>query len=170
VRRAVDFFNEVSLIYGVVAEDACRYPNAGEGFPPNFEYRWAEDGNKTKPPLRVSSPQYVALAMNWVEGQISNPKLFPIEEAPAFLPGFKVIVRQILKRLFRVYAIIFNAHYEAIENVGAQAHLNLCFKHFMYFVYFYDLVDARELKALGGPTSLVLEEFKQEQAVLKGAK
>lgn len=42
----VDFFNEISVLYGLVATVAAeKYPNPGDGFPPGFEYRWG--GNQT---------------------------------------------------------------------------------------------------------------------------
>ena len=50
----VDFFNELSLLYGLVVKSAMeKYTQPGDGFPPGFEYRWSQPGKK---PLRVSSP------------------------------------------------------------------------------------------------------------------
>lgn len=45
---AVDFFNEVSLLYGIVADGAAQYDRPGEGFPPGFEYLWVPEGAKGK--------------------------------------------------------------------------------------------------------------------------
>lgn len=45
---AVDFFNEVSLLYGIVADGAAQYERPGEGFPPGFEYLWVPEGVKGK--------------------------------------------------------------------------------------------------------------------------
>lgn len=45
---AVDFFNEVSLLYGIVADGAAQYERPGEGFPPGFEYLWVPEGAKGK--------------------------------------------------------------------------------------------------------------------------
>jgi len=55
--NTVDFYNELSLLYGLAADDAKRFKKPGEGFPPNYEYRW-NDGN-SKQPIRVSSPEYI---------------------------------------------------------------------------------------------------------------
>lgn len=49
----VDFFNEVSLLYGICGEDGQRFNKPGDGFPPGFEYRWA-DGVKITKPMRWS--------------------------------------------------------------------------------------------------------------------
>ena len=35
--NTVDFFNEISLLYGLVADDGARFSKPGEGFPPGFE-------------------------------------------------------------------------------------------------------------------------------------
>lgn len=45
---AVDFFNEVSLLYGIVADGAAQYERPGAGFPPGFEYLWVPEGAKGK--------------------------------------------------------------------------------------------------------------------------
>ena len=45
--NTVDFFNELSLLYGLVSEQAQeKYSKPGEGFPSGFEYRWADGAGK----------------------------------------------------------------------------------------------------------------------------
>lgn len=45
--NTVDFFNELSLLYGLVVHSATeKYKNPGDGFPPGFEYRWSQPGKK----------------------------------------------------------------------------------------------------------------------------
>jgi hypothetical protein len=44
---------------------------------------------------------------------------------------FHSICSTIYKRFFRVYAHIYHAHFKQIQALGADAHLNTCFKHFM---------------------------------------
>jgi len=58
------------------------------------------------------------------------------------------IVKQIYKRFFRVYAHIYHSHFSRIVKVGAEAHLNTCFKHFIFFVKEFKLIDDKELKPL----------------------
>lgn len=38
--NTVDFFNEVSLIWGIITEAGIPQKAEGEGFPPGFEYSW----------------------------------------------------------------------------------------------------------------------------------
>lgn len=58
------------------------------------------------------------------------------------------MVKNIYRRLFRVYAHLYYSHFEKVVNIGAEAHLNTCFKHFILFVIEFDLVDRRELEPL----------------------
>lgn len=65
-----------------------------------------------------------------------------------FPKNFIVVSKTILKRLFRVYAHIYYNHFKQIINLGEEAHLNTSFKHFVYFVQEFSLVDRRELAPL----------------------
>jgi MOB kinase activator 1 len=57
-------------------------------------------------------------------------------------------VKNIFKRLFRVYGHMYHSHVESIIALGAEAHLNTCFKHFMYFILEFNLVERKELEPL----------------------
>jgi len=159
--NTVDFFNEISLLYGLVADDAARFTKPGDGFPPGFEYRWADGVNIVKP-MRCSSPEYVDYVMMWVEDQINNEDIFPVQETQAFPSDFKVYVRDIFKRLFRIFAIIYHKHFQTIEKLEAAPHLNTCFKHFMFFCLNFGLLDEKEMKALAGPSQRMKEEYEAQ--------
>jgi MOB kinase activator 1 len=47
-----------------------------------------------------------------------------------------------------VYAIVYSHHFLVLERIGAAPHLNTSFKHFMFFVWEYGLVEDKELAAL----------------------
>lgn len=47
----------------------------GKGFPPEFEYRWADP--KSRSNIVVSGPQYISLVIEWIEGEINNDTIFP---------------------------------------------------------------------------------------------
>jgi len=145
--NTVDFFNEISLLYGTITEfcsrSTCPVMSAG----PQYEYLWA-DGVKVKKPIKVSAPEYVDLLMSWVETQLNDEHIFPLQLGTPFPKNFQAIVRVIFKRLFRVYAHIYHSHFQKIVGLGAEAHLNTCFKHFIYFVYEFKLIDPKELQPL----------------------
>ena len=50
-----------------------------------------------------------------------------------FPHNFVDVVKVVFKRLFRVYAHIYHSHFKHVCSLGEEAHLNTCFKHFMYF-------------------------------------
>lgn len=106
--NTVDFFNEINLLYGVIAEfctdQACPVMCAG----PKYEYMWA-DGLTVKRPMAVSAPRYVDFLMTWVQNQLDDEKLFPTQLGVAFPVDFVERVQNIFKRLFRVYAHIVSS-------------------------------------------------------------
>eukprot|EP00981_Chlorochromonas_danica_P015280 scaffold11522_cov239-Ochromonas_danica.AAC.7 len=122
--NTVDFFNEVNLIWDIVNEIGVENVAVGAGFPPGFEYRWADSRNKS--PTACSGPQYVQHVISWVEGEINNEQLFPTSPSVPFPKNFL----------------------SSLERMGAVAHLNTSFKHFLYFVWEFDLVQPSELEAL----------------------
>lgn len=65
-----------------------------------------------------------------------------------FPKNFLTIAKTILKRLFRVYAHIYHQHFSEIVQLGEEAHLNTSFKHFIFFVQEFSLIDKRELAPL----------------------
>ena len=58
------------------------------------------------------------------------------------------IVKQIYTRMFRIFAIIYTHHFSKLEELGAVVHLNTSFKHYLFFVWEFDLVGERETDAL----------------------
>jgi MOB kinase activator 1 len=158
--NTVDFFNELAVLFGVVEEDTKRITKKGDGFPDGFEYRWA-DGVGIKTPIKCTSTEYIDYVMTWVEGQMNNEAIFPTSANSPFPKKFKKYVEIIFKRLFRIFAILYSTHHDAISTNNADAHLNTCFRHFMYFVFVFHLVDAREFKALPGLTVRIRKEYKE---------
>jgi len=145
--NTVDFFNEISLLYGTITEfctpATCPVMTAG----PQYEYLWA-DQVKVKKPIKVSAPEYVDLLMSWVETQLNDEHIFPLQLGTPFPKNFMQLVKVIFKRLFRVYAHIYHSHFQKVVGLGAEAHLNTCFKHFIYFVHEFSLIDPKELQPL----------------------
>ena len=103
-----------------------------------------------KKAIKVSAPEYVDYLMTWVQGQLDDETIFPskigrtppqhclialiFDAGVPFPKNFQSIVKNIFKRLFRVYAHIYHSHFQKIASLGEEAHLNTSFKHFIYFV------------------------------------
>ncbi|KAH9250068.1 hypothetical protein BASA81_012114 [Batrachochytrium salamandrivorans] len=95
--NTVDFFNELSLLYGLVSDQA--------------------------------QEKYV---------KIDDASIFPVNESEPFPPNFEQnYVKDMFKRMFRVFAIIYHRHFDKVQELDAAAHLNTCFKHFMFFAFWY---------------------------------
>lgn len=88
-----------------------------------------------------------------------------------FPKNFVLIAKTILKRLFRVsswfvtyiynsfviliyafytqvYAHIYHQHFVEVVQLGEEAHLNTSFKHFIFFVQEFSLIERKELAPL----------------------
>jgi MOB kinase activator 1 len=155
----VDFFNEISLLLGLVMEPLeKKYTQPGEGFPPGFEYRWLPPGKK---PIRVSSPEYIDYVMTWVDSQLDNESIFPVNEGDPWPEDFQEYAADIFKRLFRVFAILFHRAFDEFEKLEAQAHLNTVFKHFCFFAFEFKLLDSKETDALKAPVAALMADWKK---------
>ncbi|XXQ38344.1 Thioredoxin domain-containing protein [Plasmodiophora brassicae] len=145
--NTVHFFNAASMVYGTCtdfcSDESCPVMSAG----PKYEYLWA-DGNRVKKPIKVSAPKYIEFMFDWIDEQISNPTIFPVDDEVKFPKNFSHVVKNIFKRLFRLYGHIYYSHFEKIQDIGAEAHLNSCFKHLIYFINEFKLVDKKELAPL----------------------
>lgn len=68
---AVDFFNQINMLYGTITEfctpTECPMMSAG----PKYEYHWS-DGVQFKKPVKVSAPEYVDYLMTWVQNQLDD--------------------------------------------------------------------------------------------------
>ncbi|XP_076371461.1 MOB kinase activator-like 3 isoform X2 [Tachypleus tridentatus] len=160
--HVVDFFNRINLIYGTVTdfcrEDTCPTMSGG----PKFEYLWA-DRSKYKKPTHLPAPQYIALLMDWAETQINNDEVFPVTVDVPFPKNFIPTCKKILTRLFRVFVHVYIHHFESLVAIGAEAHVNTCYKHFYYFIREFDLVSQRELEPLAEMTRRICKDQLQKR-------
>ena len=81
------------------------------------------------------------------------------------LPGpfpktFIKFIRDIFKRMFRCFAIIYHTSQKSIAKAEATIYLKRCFRHFMFFVYEFKLVEPGELKALPSLALRLYKEYK----------
>eukprot|EP00462_Mataza_sp_D1_P013973 CAMPEP_0175167410 /NCGR_PEP_ID=MMETSP0087-20121206/28333_1 /TAXON_ID=136419 /ORGANISM="Unknown Unknown, Strain D1" /LENGTH=180 /DNA_ID=CAMNT_0016457309 /DNA_START=335 /DNA_END=878 /DNA_ORIENTATION=- len=140
--NTVDFFNEINMLYGSIAQlEVCTSltcPKMSAG--PN--------GVKIKKPIKVSAPEYADLLMQWVESQLNDESIFPVEYGTPFPKNFQQLVKNIFKRFFRIYAHIYHHHYKKIVEAEADAHLNTCFKHIYYFIDEFKLVGTEDMAPL----------------------
>ncbi|XP_060858341.1 MOB kinase activator 1B-like [Metopolophium dirhodum] len=145
--NTVDFFNQINMLYGTLTEfcteESCSIMSAG----PKYEYHWT-DGLSVKKPTKCSAPEYIDYLMTWVQDQLDDETLFPAKIGAPFPKKFLSVAKIILKRLFRVYAHIYHTHFDSVVRLSEETHINASFKHFIYFVQEFELIDERELAPL----------------------
>lgn len=62
----------------------------------------------------MPAPDYVDCLMNWVQSQLDDEAIFPSRVGVPFPNNFAAVVKSILRRLFRVYAHIYNHHFAQV--------------------------------------------------------
>lgn len=81
---AVDFFNQINMLYGTITEfcteQSCPVMSAG----PKYEYHWA-DGHTVKKPIKCSAPKYIDYLMTWAQDQLDDETLFPSKIGSPFI-------------------------------------------------------------------------------------
>ena len=82
----------------------------------------------------IESSADCQLLLQWVQAQLDDATIFPTEQDVPFPQDFREIVGNLFRRLFRVYAHVYHSHMERVVELSFEAHLNSCFKHFLYFV------------------------------------
>lgn len=104
-----------------------------------YEYHW-QDSNSSqyRKPTKMCAPDYVDCLMTWTQGMLDNEEVFPskvgeyaiverkktvnmittllliLSTGVPFPDNFQATVKSILRRLFRVYAHIYNHHFAQI--------------------------------------------------------
>lgn len=151
--NVVDFFNQINLLYGSITEfcspTTCPEMKATD----EFEYLWQDQG-KYKRPTKMPAPEYIEHLMTWVQSNIDNEQVFPSRIGLHFPKNFQATIRQLVKRLFRVYAHIYCHHYPVIVALGLDPHMNTSFKHYVLFIKEFDLESGKDFY---GPLSDMVE-------------
>ncbi|KAH9473007.1 hypothetical protein MJO28_001153 [Puccinia striiformis f. sp. tritici] len=160
--NTLDFYNQINMLYGTVTEfctpTECPVMSAGS----RYEYHW-HDGKEFKKATKVSAPEYVEYLMNWVQGFLDDEKIFPSKIGQEFPKTFKSTIQSIVRRLFRVYAHLYNHHFAQICALGIEAHLNTSYRHFYFFIDEFELIKKDELIPLAElNTSIVNAELAAE--------
>lgn len=78
-----------------------------------------------------------------------------------FPKTFSTLCKKILTRLFRVFVHVYIHHFDRIVSIGAEAHVNTCYKHFYYFVREFELISVKELEPLVEMTKRICTDLEQ---------
>ena len=141
--HTVDFYQLTTVLYGtlsaVCTQETCACMNCGS----TFEYLWRDPGQR---PVRLSANEYVMRLSQWMEEQIGDETKFPTTQGAEYPEDFQVHVKNIFRRLFRVYAHAYTSHYDCIVEMGVHTSFNTAFIHFMSFASEFELISVMELK------------------------
>lgn len=76
--------------------------------------------------------------------------IFSVSFTPGvpFPKNFQQVCKKMLSRLFRVFVHVYIHHFDSICSMGAEAHINTCYKHYYYFISEFNLIDHSELEPL----------------------
>jgi len=160
IENAVEIYKEIEFIYGVLkdycTEDTCPSMTAGR----RFEYLWA-DGDKYIQPVKLCAPEYVKKLMAWVQKGL-EPYVERIKKGTAGdYEGnreWRKALKNIFKRLFRVYAHIYHSHMKVVEELGVLKHLNTSFQRFIYFVREFKLISLQHMEPLADLIKKITEK------------
>lgn len=159
--HTLDFFNELNLFAGAIADmctpETCPTMSAGA-----FSFLWA-DGQEYKQPTKMSAPKYMQILLTWVDRQLADESFLPVQPGAEFPKDYRKGIRVIYKRLFRIYAHTFHSHYKELDEQSASEHLNYSFKHFIYFVKEFHLIDDDELQPLKDLVALLMQEKEKDK-------
>lgn len=75
-------------------------------------------------------------------------QLFPVTTDIPFPKSFQPQCKKILTRLYRVFVHVYVHHFDRIMSIGAEPHVNTCYKHFYYFVTEFELINEKEFAPL----------------------
>eukprot|EP00924_Labyrinthula_sp_SR-Ha-C_P006627 maker-scaffold_29-snap-gene-0.48-mRNA-1 protein AED:0.23 eAED:0.23 QI:118/1/1/1/0/0/3/208/261 len=151
--NTVEFHNEVQILYGVLATDneawadLCQQSvqKLGLGYPRNVKYMWKS--SRETLPKELPVDVYVDHVIIWANSQIENEDIFPTDEEIPFPENFQKHLKKIYQRIFRIYAIMYSNKCLR-ERKDVENNLEVCFKHFLFFVWKWELIDSKEWKCV----------------------
>jgi len=147
--NTTELYNTVMLCYGMISEfcteETCPIMSGG----PSVEYRWPMPSGKGKKetPQSLPAPNYVDNLAGWCFTQLNDTTVF-VKDGETYPKTFIPVCKKILGRLFRVFAHLYNCHWESVRTAKAEAHINTSFKHFYFFVKEFNLVDDKSMEPL----------------------
>ncbi|VEU19834.1 DEKNAAC100380 [Brettanomyces naardenensis] len=156
--HVVNFYNQINMLYGTITEfcspTTCPRMIATQ----EYEYLWQDPMNRRKPPVSLSAPGYVEALMTWIQSFLDDDSVFPTKMGVPFPRQFPALVRTIMKRLFRVYAHMYCHHFDEINELGLQTHLNTSLKHFVLFCREFQLLSPKDYGPMDELVARMLED------------
>ena len=153
-QHAVHFYDSIAMFYQRVSrictKASCPIMNAG----PKYHYHWKQ--STTGKLVQLNAPLYCHHLFQWILEQFNDRLVFPLPDSPtensvpmdSFAPVFRQVISSIFRRLFRVFAHLYYAHFTRLQSIGMAKPLNQRFLHFASFALYYHLIPPAELMPL----------------------
>lgn len=146
--HTIDFYNKINMLFSDVFETctpkSCPLMTAGST---TYLFR---NGKKYKKPTEVPASEYCEMSLDWIEEALNNESLFPTNFSlltPDGEKDFRHTIKEITKRIFRLYAHIFYSHYDTVKQLG-EAQILFGFKMFLAFALEFSLLKEKELEVM----------------------
>ncbi|XP_011681581.1 MOB kinase activator 2 isoform X2 [Strongylocentrotus purpuratus] len=141
--KTLSFFNNVNLLYGVLAGQFCTNDTCQSMMAPgNVIYQWHDDKGKK---MKCSAPQYIEFAMVNAQKHIDDETIFPTKYGKVFPSDFESVIQRILRLMFQVLEHIYFAHYEQMTRLDLHHHLNTIFTHMVLYAQEFKLLEQKEI-------------------------
>jgi MOB kinase activator 1 len=135
----IDFYNQLSCLWSPIVSactaSSCPEMTAGS----TAKYAW-QDNDRYRKPTMLPANEYITHVFLWVEQYMDDPKVFPEDARSPFPPNFLDVVKNIFKRLLRVYAHIYHHHRATVTEGNLEGHLNTSFRQFVFFAKEFQLI------------------------------
>ncbi|CAL6010571.1 Mob1/phocein_family protein [Hexamita inflata] len=127
---------------------SCQQMTAGAG----YEYMWTTSEQQSS----IPASEYVQKVLDFVQQQMSDQKLFPIEPGVPFPRGFKHVASQILRRILRVYIHAYLDHQPMLDQLEIREQFCQCLIFVLKFGKKFELLGNADFE----PIQLFVNQWK----------
>ena len=187
--HTVDFFNDLSLLCGTILDSCTSHQerdreicdaggpsseygggNGGGGCHSmtagsQYKYLW-KDADQFPTPTDVPAAQYINAALEWVDIQLDDADVFPPDNQ-GYGEKFRPTVKKIFKLFFRIYGHLYHSHFNDFVALESETHLNDSFRHFLFFVEEFKLLNSSELPPLKQLIAHLQEQERQQRKAVR---
>jgi len=141
--NTIECYNTMNMCYSFIQE-FCTENSCAQMTGAKATYLWTDGKGK---PQELSAPKYIDNLTNWVNDQIDNPAIFPVDDSD-FPKNFRQIISKIISRMLRVYAHIYHAHWDNVKELKVDKHTNTSLKHLQYFAEHFKLIGEKDISVM----------------------
>eukprot|EP00924_Labyrinthula_sp_SR-Ha-C_P014941 snap_masked-scaffold_9-processed-gene-2.39-mRNA-1 protein AED:1.00 eAED:1.00 QI:0/0/0/0/1/1/2/0/338 len=161
--KLIEFVQSVDWIYSHCAENNAEWRSLsrpGEGFPESVQYLWKE--KPSSPAVLTSAAEYAQLSLVRLIDQIHNTEIFPEDDDAEFPEDFKVIAAKMFSTILRFDALSEKFKIKRDGKSVLNSTYTSCVKTFLYFGWYWSLLNEEEVEVLGEFASKIRNQYHQD--------